>query len=89
MMESLGRVDATLAEWIAAGGAVRIECDGEALADRRTWVCTLPQGDARIPCGGTHVTSLAELASATVSFTRAEVEGGLELVMTTTVERRP
>ncbi|WP_203580496.1 metal-dependent hydrolase [Microbacterium hibisci] len=81
------RVDAQLADWIAAGGSVRIEADGDALADRRTWVCELPGAAARIPCGGTHVASLGELAAATVSFAATEVEGGLELVMTTTVER--
>ncbi|WP_127472750.1 metal-dependent hydrolase [Microbacterium sulfonylureivorans] len=83
-----GRVDAQLAEWIAAGGAVAIEADGPMLADRRTWVCALPGGDARIPCGGTHVAALADLASATVSFEATPVEGGLELVMTTTAVRR-
>ena len=82
------RVNARLAEWLAAGGAVRIEADGPALADRRTWVCELPGAEARIPCGGTHVASLGELAAATVSFELAPVEGGLELVMTTTAARR-
>ncbi|MFC8680951.1 metal-dependent hydrolase [Microbacterium ureisolvens] len=81
------RVDEQLADWIAGGGAVRIDPDGDTLADRRNWVCELPGADARIPCGGTHVPSLGDLAAATVSFTTTEVEGGLELVMTTTVER--
>ena len=81
------RVDAQLADWIAAGGAVRIERDGDTLADRRTWVCELPGAEARIPCGGTHVASLHELSAATVAFTSAPVEGGLELVMITTAER--
>ncbi|WP_426324332.1 metal-dependent hydrolase [Microbacterium sp. E-13] len=80
-------VDAQLAEWIAAGGAVRIDRDGDLLADRRTWVCELPGGQARIPCGGTHLRSLADLSAATVSFAATEVEGGLELVMTTTAKR--
>lgn len=81
------RVDAQLADWIASGGEVRIERDGDALADRRMWVCELPGGAARIPCGGTHVASLRVLASATVAFTAAPVDGGLELVMTTTARR--
>lgn len=81
------RVDAQLAEWIDAGGAVRIETSGPALADRRTWVCRLPGAEARIPCGGTHLASLAELASATVAFEKRAVEGGIELVMTTTAVR--
>jgi alanyl-tRNA synthetase len=81
------RVDARLADWIASGADVRVERDGERLADRRTWVCDLPGAAARIPCGGTHVASLRELASATVTFTAAPVDGGLELVMTTTTSR--
>jgi alanyl-tRNA synthetase len=81
------RVDAQLQEWIAAGGAVRIDRDGDTLAHRRTWVCELPGAEARLPCGGTHVASLGELAAATVAFTADTVEGGLELVMTTTAVR--
>ena len=81
------RVNTRLAEWIAAGGAVRIDADGDALADRRTWVCELPGGEVRIPCGGTHVSSLDEIAAATVTFATTAVEGGLELVMVTTAER--
>ncbi|MBW9119368.1 metal-dependent hydrolase [Microbacterium trichothecenolyticum] len=81
------RISAQLAEWIAAGGAVRIEREGDTLADRRAWVCELPADEARIPCGGTHLASLRELAAATVAFTSTPVEGGLELVMTTTAER--
>lgn len=81
------RVNDRLAEWVAAGGAVRIEADGPALSDRRTWVCELPGTPARIPCGGTHVASLAEFASVTVSFALSPVDGGLELVMTTSASR--
>jgi alanyl-tRNA synthetase len=51
-------------------------------------VCELPGADARIPCGGTHVASLAELAAASTAFELNPVEGGLELVMTTTATRR-
>lgn len=80
------RVDDVLAEWVAAGGDVRIECDGGRLSDRRAWVCGLPGGDVRIPCGGTHVASLDALAAVTVSFESAAVDGGIELVMTTTAE---
>lgn len=78
------RVDARLADWVAGRAGVRIERDGTLLADRRTWVCALPGGDARIPCGGTHITSLAALRAVTVQFSSSPVEGGLELVMTTT-----
>ncbi|MCW3493838.1 metal-dependent hydrolase [Microbacterium sp. SSM24] len=82
------RVNARLAEWVAAGGAVHIEVEGPALADRRTWVCELPGAQARIPCGGTHLASLAELETVSVAFALTPVEGGIELVMTTTATRR-
>ncbi len=81
------RVNDLLAEWIAAGGAVRIETEGPALADRRTWVCELPGAEARIPCGGTHVASLTALAAVAVEFALTPVDGGLELVMSTTATR--
>lgn len=82
------RVNAQLGAWIAGDGAVRIEAAGPAIADRRTWVCELPDAEVRIPCGGTHVASLAELASAAVSFETAPTDGGVALIMTTTAARR-
>jgi alanyl-tRNA synthetase len=78
-----GRANMLLVDWIQAGGAAHIECDGPALADRRTWVCALPGATVRIPCGGTHIASLAELCAVTVSLASTSVEGGLEVVMTT------
>jgi alanyl-tRNA synthetase len=80
------RANAHLARWVAAGGAVRIERQAEGLSARRTWVCELGDDRVEIPCGGTHVTSLAELASVTVSLAATPVEGGIELTMTTTAE---
>ena len=79
------RVDAQLAGWVAAGGAVRVERDDDALSSRRTWVCELPVGRAAIPCGGTHVGDVAELGAVTTSFRTREIEGGLELTMETVV----
>ncbi|MCP2637435.1 metal-dependent hydrolase [Microbacterium sp. HD4P20] len=80
-------VNGRLAEWIATGAPVRIEPDGDTLADRRTWVCELPGTAARIPCGGTHVASLGDLDAVTVAFTSTAVDGAVELVMTTMVTR--
>lgn len=78
------RANARLADWVASGAGIRIDRDGDGLADRRRWVCELPGGDAVIPCGGTHLTSLGELASVTVGFERADVDGGVALTMRTT-----
>jgi alanyl-tRNA synthetase len=90
-LDDLEAIDRTanerLAAWISAGGEVRVETTGELLADRRSWVCALPGGEARIPCGGTHVSSLDELASVRVALETRQVDGGLELVMTTTASR--
>lgn len=77
------RANRLLAEWVASGAPVRIERDDDALSSRRAWVCALPGAEARIPCGGTHLASLGELASITVTLERAEVPGGLELTMRT------
>lgn len=82
------RVDGHLAEWIAAGGAVRIERTDEALSARRTWVCELAGGRTDIPCGGTHVDDLGVFASITAAFALDEVEGGRQLTMTTTARMR-
>jgi alanyl-tRNA synthetase len=42
----------------------------------------------RIPCGGTHLTSLAGVASIRVTLEVAEVPGGLELRMRTALSER-
>ncbi len=72
-----------LAGWVAAGAEIRIETDGPGLTDRRTWVCELPEGTERIPCGGTHLSSLARVAAIEIALTA----GDAELVMETKVTR--
>ncbi|WP_125613286.1 metal-dependent hydrolase [Specibacter cremeus] len=79
-------VNATLAEWVATGAPVRVDCDGPALTDRRYWVAGLPGGAASIPCGGTHAASLAELAGLRADFTLGEADGTMTLTMTTRCE---
>jgi alanyl-tRNA synthetase len=76
-------VNATLASWTASGGAIRIERDGELLTDRRYWVAELPGGTARIACGGTHVMSVADLGTVTVTITTEQLEGALGMTMET------
>ena len=80
-------VNATLAEWISTDAAVRIDCDGDRLTDRRYWVCELPGSSVRIPCGGTHVRSLGALGTVTVTFTLDEVAGTPVLTMNTSASR--
>lgn len=77
------RVNVQLAQWIAAGGAVRIERDDDALSARRIWVCELPTGLTDIPCGGTHIRDITELSDVITSLTTREIDGGFELTMET------
>jgi alanyl-tRNA synthetase len=80
-----GRANERLAAWAAAGGAVRIEREDDALSARRRWVCELPEGRTDIPCGGTHVDDVAALGVVTVALDVAQGDGGLVVTMETTV----
>lgn len=71
------RANATLAGWLASGAEVRLEVPDAALTARRVWHCALPEGDAHIPCGGSHIGSLAELKSVVVELALAEDGTGL------------
>lgn len=75
------RINALLAEWVAAGGESRIDIDGPNISDRRTWRCELPASEVGFLCGGTHVRSLTEFAAITVSLDLSDPQ---LLVMTTT-----
>lgn len=73
-------INAQLAAWTAAGGVSTIETDGPTIIDSRRWRCSLPDGDAVMLCGGTHVADLAEFASISVTL---ELPDPQILVMTT------
>ena len=79
-------VNAALAGWIASDAPVRIDCDGERLTERRYWVCELPEGEARIPCGGTHATSLGELGTLRATLSLSDDGGTSVLTMETGLE---
>jgi Ser-tRNA(Ala) deacylase AlaX len=87
-VDSLGTVqaaiNASLAEWVATDAAVRVERAGEGLTDRRFWVCELPGHTVRIPCGGTHLSSLKELGGLRAELSVADVDGTSVLTMETT-----
>ncbi|GAA1529350.1 alanyl-tRNA synthetase [Microbacterium ginsengiterrae] len=80
------RINAQLAAWVASGAASGIETDGPTIIDRRRWRCELPEGDAVMLCGGTHVYSLSTFGSITVGL---EMRDPQTLVMTTTVPPAP
>lgn len=82
LAEREARINAQLAVWTAANSASIIEVDGPMIIDRRRWRCSLPDGDAVMLCGGTHVSSLAEFASIAVTL---ELTDPQTLVMTTSV----
>lgn len=70
-----------LSLWLALKTPVVMRREGEYLTDSRYWQCDLAQeGSLEIPCGGTHVSSLAEYSAITVSF---EVISEQEIVMRT------
>jgi alanyl-tRNA synthetase len=79
-------VNRTLAEWVATGAPVSIARDGGrlGLGDRRYWRAELPEGAVEIPCGGTHLRSLAELAGVDVRLETTETDGAVVLTMHTT-----
>lgn len=81
------RVDEILAGWIATDAPVHIEAPQDGLGARRSWICTLPDGEARIPCGGTHVTSLGALGRVSVAIDVTDAEGARQVVMVTSVTR--
>lgn len=68
--------------WIDAGAEVAITTDGDdTLAAKRMWRCDLPDGVAEYPCGGTHVSNLADLPNP-VRVTYARTNDGFEGVVT-------
>jgi alanyl-tRNA synthetase len=75
------RINAQLAAWVVSGAASRIEAEGATIVDRRRWHCELPEGEAVILCGGTHVQSLSEFTSISVALDLTDPQ---LLVMTTT-----
>ncbi|RBQ19859.1 metal-dependent hydrolase [Spongiactinospora rosea] len=77
------QVGERLTEWIAADAPVRIDAPGPDLAARRTWRCALPEGEAAIPCGGTHLTGTGLLKAVDVTLDLST--DGAELTMRTTV----
>ncbi|TFC93312.1 MULTISPECIES: metal-dependent hydrolase [Cryobacterium] len=89
LAEQLAEIESTmntaLAEWVASAASVRVDRDGPLLSDRRYWVCELPAHSARIPCGGTHVSSLVELGAVRVALSTTDVEGTSVLTMETVV----
>ncbi|MFK3679474.1 hypothetical protein ACI2IP_17265 [Microbacterium sp. NPDC090218] len=75
------RINTQLAAWVASGASSRVRTEGPTIVDRRRWHCDLPEGEAVILCGGTHVESLAEFSAITVALDLSDPQ---LLIMTTT-----
>lgn len=74
------RINEQLALWCVSGASSEIETEGTTIVDRRQWRCALPDGEAVIACGGTHVRSLNAFESISVAL---EMRDAQTLVMTT------
>jgi alanyl-tRNA synthetase len=76
------RINAQLAAWVASAASSGIEVEGPTIVDRRRWHCGLPEGEAVILCGGTHVHALSAFARISVALDLSDPQ---LLVMTTSV----
>lgn len=66
-------VNQQLKEWILLDSPVVMRCEGESLTDSRYWQCELGESQmAVMPCGGTHVQSLAEFQQIEVRLTQID-----------------
>lgn len=79
------RANGALSAWAGTPGAIGIHREDRTLPGRRTWRCELPEGVVELPCGGTHLTSLAEIEAITVALEASEAPGGIQLTMTTAI----
>jgi len=76
------KVNDVLATWLATKAPVVMTCEGDALTDSRFWCCDLGIGESiTMPCGGSHVQSLAEYKAITIALT-LKTEQDLEMITT-------
>ncbi len=59
-------INSQLSEWVRTRTHIYIDAPSPFLDSMRWWHCVLDGHDVTIPCGGTHLTSLAELDSVEV-----------------------
>lgn len=77
------QINCILREWIATGGDIKNVAESDALSSNRFWVCSLPDGDVKFPCGGTHILSMKIYKMIFVSLTQLQEEP--EIIMETIV----
>lgn len=80
------QVNLQISVWLALESEVSIECEGKALTDSRYWIADFGiDGIAKLPCGGTHVSSFKEYQEIKVQFS---AQGEQELLMLTRSSKR-
>lgn len=76
------KVNDVLATWITTQAPVLMKREGDLLTDSRFWCCDLGIGESiTMPCGGSHVQSLAEYNTIKITLT-LKSEQDLEMVTT-------
>lgn len=69
------KVNLQVAEWLSMESTISMRLDGESLTDSRYWQWQLPEHDVVvIPCGGSHISSMAELGSISVSLLQKDAQ---------------
>ncbi len=86
-LESIAaQVNQQISVWLALENEVSIECEGKALTDSRYWIADFGiDGVAKLPCGGTHVSSFKEYQEINVQL---NAQGEQELLMLTRSSKR-
>ncbi|RYU68382.1 alanyl-tRNA editing protein [Aliivibrio finisterrensis] len=86
-LESIAaQVNQQISVWLALENEVSIECEGKALTDSRYWIADFGiDGVAKLPCGGTHVSSFKEYQEINVQL---NAQGEQELFMLTRSTKR-
>ncbi|MDD9176948.1 alanyl-tRNA editing protein [Aliivibrio finisterrensis] len=86
-LESIAaQVNQQICVWLALENEVSIECEGKALTDSRYWIADFGiDGVAKLPCGGTHVSSFKEYQEINVQL---NAQGEQELLMLTRSTKR-
>jgi len=76
------RVNAQLDYWRASGVTISMAREGDNLTDSRYWSCIIDDTKVCMPCGGTHVQSMADFSSLAIEL-RLNDQGNVEMVTTT------
>lgn len=75
-----------ISSWIRASADMEIDAQDGRLSSKRIWKCTLPQGKAAIPCGGTHLSGTHQFRNITVHLVPQEKDADKYLIATIRAE---